>query len=125
MYFLDVINSNNQAERVFIDKDIYLSEFEPTRRKKNDILDDIVLEVQKRNRERGIVVSRKGKRQIKQLVKTARATLLKNGRKIPIFNERKASDYTLFNDGTFDFNEVRSQNYNDDYFNFSELKRLL
>lgn len=125
MYFLDVINSNNQSERVFIDKDIYLSQFEPTRREKEDILEDIILEVRRRNKKRGISTKNKKRRETNQVIRTNSASTFRRGRKVPIFNERKASDYTLFNDGTFDFNEVRSQNYNENYFDFSELKRLL
>jgi hypothetical protein len=125
MYFLDVTNSNNERERVYVDKDIYLAEYEPTRYEKDDILRDIVKEVQRRNEERGLTKARKIKKSTNEVIITRSATRIKKGKRTPIFNERKASDYTLYNDGTHDFNEVRSQNYNDDYFDFSELKRLV
>ena len=125
MYFIDVKNSNNQAERVFIDNDIYLSVFEPTVKEKNNILNDIIKEVQRRNKQRGINTQNKKRKGNTQIVRTASASTFKNGIKVPIFNQCNAADYTLYNDGTYDYNEVRSQNYNDDYFNFNELKKLL
>ena len=126
MYFLDVINSNNQVERAYIDKDIYLAEYEPTRREKQVILADIVKEVQARNKQRGITPYKaKQNKNRREVIISKAVSMFKHGKKVPVFNDKRATDYTLYSDGTHDYNEVHSQNYNDDYFDFSELKRLM
>jgi hypothetical protein len=124
MYFIDVINRNNQAERVYLDRDAFVSETEFSWEDKNEILLDYIKELKERNKERGINTNKpfKGKNKV---VTTMSASTYKNGKRVPIFKQKEASDLTIFSDGTYDYNKVRSQDYNDKYFNFKELKELL
>ena len=125
MYFIDVINKNNQEERVYFDTDVFVSEKEPSLSEKNDILLDLLRLKVERNKERGINTKNKRSNSKTKVVVSKSASTYKNGKRVPIFNQKSASDLTIFDDGTFDYNEVKSQDYNDKYFNFKELKELL
>lgn len=125
MYFIDTINSNNQEERVYFDTDVYVSVEEPSLVEKNNILLELLKLKAERNKERDIKAKNKRSNKQTKVVVSKSASTYKNGKRVPIFNEKRASDLTIFDDGTYDYNEVKSQDYNDEYFDFKELKALL
>lgn len=125
MYFIDVINENKQPERIYLDRDVYVSKDEFSYADKNDILLEVIKEMSKRNKERGIDTSNKQTSGKTKVVRSMSASTFKGGKRIPIFKQKEAADLTIFSDGTYDLNKVISQDYNDNYFNFKGLIELL
>ena len=123
MYTLDIINVKGQPETVLVTKDRLIRDVAPNKVEREQLIKR-VNDDPKYRRPNKQIIHVEPKTVIKEAVYLIEFNDAKADLK-PVYRRKASSDLVVFADGTYDYNEVVSNEYNEQYFDFNEYRQAL
>ena len=123
MYTLDIINVKGQPETVLVTKDRLIRDVAPNKVEREQLIKR-VNDDPKYRRANKQIIHVEPKTVIKEAVYLIEFNDAKADLK-PVYRRKASSDLVVYEDGTYDYNEVVSNEYNEQYFDFNEYRQAL
>jgi hypothetical protein len=120
MYTVDIINVQGKPERVIVNKDRVIREAAP-----KDVFEIEELVSVYANKPEYKRTNQAQPAGYEVYIITESVNYAGKAKHVPVYKRKAASEYVAYADGTYDYNEVVSQDYNEDYFDFSEYRKAL
>jgi hypothetical protein len=120
MYTVDIINVQGKPERVIVNKDRVIREAAP-----KDVFEIEELVSVYANKPEYKRTNQAQPAGYEVYVITESVNYASKAKHVPVYKRKAASEYVAYADGTYDYNEVVSQDFNEDYFDFSEYRKAL